>query len=82
LSTSRAWLASGFFVCAFAVRLILTHTESRFQILGFWLFAAILEAIVFPFFGERFSPSALAADGLAATCAVLIVKFYLEGFRW
>jgi hypothetical protein len=62
-------------------RLILRHTQSRYQMAAFWLVAILVECVGRPFFGGAGSWTSVAIEGLATTVAILLVKWSTEGFN-
>lgn len=71
---------AAFFLIAAATRMILQHTiDTRYQIAMFWLLAVGLEAIE-AHRRDGWCGRRLLANGLAATIAMVTVRFVLEGF--
>lgn len=67
--------ALGFGLMAGAVRLNLLLTESRLQIVAFWMIALLLELAA----GDERSWPRFALNGSAATAAIIAAKWYIEG---
>ncbi|WP_221420144.1 hypothetical protein [Novosphingobium chloroacetimidivorans] len=61
-------------------RLALTETESRKQILAFWVLAVTVEALVKPTLRLRSNLWMAILTGLCVTCAIVSVRWYLKGF--
>ena len=77
----RRYLPSAaiFLTTAACTRLVLQHTiDTRYQILAFWLFAALLEAAMFALRKDH-DLRRLLINGCAATVAMVVVRLILEG---
>jgi hypothetical protein len=67
--------ALGYALIAGAVRLNLPLVESRWQVLAFWLVALAAEFAV----SSHPSLGRVALNGCAATAAIIVAKWYIEG---
>lgn len=68
-----------FLTAAASTRLVLQHTiDTRYQILAFWLFAVVLEAVLAAI-GRGHDLRRLLANGCGATIAMVTVRLILEG---
>ena len=76
-----ARIALGFAVFAGISRLLLPMTLSRVQITAFLVAAMAVELVAKPLAGRRPSLVSFAANAAAATLAVIMVKWWLEGIN-
>lgn len=72
-------LAVGFAFFAGISRLLLPLTLSRIQIVAFVLAAMLIEAVAKPIAGKRPSAGSFLSNACAATVAIVLVKWWLEG---
>ena len=72
--------ALAFAIAGFVARYLSQgDVETRYLILVFWLFVALLELVVRPAFGMRRNYAALILNGTAATIAIISMKWLIEG---
>lgn len=70
----------GFAIGGMLMRLSLQSVQSRFQIALVWILALTLELIVSASLGRRMSSLRLVLNGTAASLAIVVTKWSLEGF--
>lgn len=90
-SEVRPWLNERMFVLATAltfavfagvVRTQLTQVHSKLQLLGYAVAGALVELLLMPRLGRKSSWRAWALYVVAATAAIVAVKWWLEGLHW
>ena len=60
-------------------RFLLRQTETRWQIIAFWLAIALYQLVLRPAFGRRLSLASFALDIAAVTVAIVAMKVAIEG---
>jgi hypothetical protein len=71
--------AIGFGIAAMAIRFLFQSVESRLQIAVFWLLALALELVLRPSANARPRWIHVVFNGIAATIAIVAVKWSMEG---